>query len=181
MLLAHNDYNKMFEYDRDNWRCPQCALGYHECFLCCKEGYEDRDVFRCQRMCGKYYHLACVTSHERTMMLPDKKDIASIATAELVNPINDVARPSTRFVCPFHLCATCTQPFDPFHPNTYKRCHMCPTAYHVNVSEHLAAMHIEGAAISAAISLCVAFRVNDNGRFFCSAPSLAWRTKCVKS
>lgn len=43
---------------------------------------------------------------------------------------------TTRFVCPFHLCANpaCSQLFDPFHPPIYYRCHACPTAYHATVS-----------------------------------------------
>lgn len=51
---------------------------------------------------------------------------------------------STRFVCPFHLCAspTCGQPFDPFHPPIYYRCHACPSAYHSSVSCPTAALLI---------------------------------------
>lgn len=37
---------------------------------------------------------------------------------------------STRFVCPFHTCVTCNQPFHAFHPPVFFRCHACPSAFH---------------------------------------------------
>jgi hypothetical protein len=52
----------------------------------------------------------------------------------LLTPGIDPPGLTPHFVCPFHVCATCNQPFDAFHPSIYYRCHACPNSYHRPVS-----------------------------------------------
>lgn len=119
------------------------------------------DVHRCARMCGKYYHLACLKTNPRTQFMRSATvapftasrllecvttgaddavgtldaPTALIATPEQRWPTSVEAPPDTsvHFVCPFHTCAGCLKPFDVFRPPLYFRCHSCPTAYHYPV------------------------------------------------
>ena len=55
---------------------------------------------------------------------------ATPSSAHFASPPVSLEGTSTRFLCPFHECAGCAQPFDAFHPPIFLRCHACPTAYH---------------------------------------------------
>jgi hypothetical protein len=159
----------LFDYERDDWRCSACVIGVHDCLVCGKPGHDGMlvlihpvdlstlpiqkcdyagvDVFRCARLCGKYYHMECVQSNPRTKFLAPLaangsgcKDLNVAFRAEVFtkNDIKLQGYPpgtSPRFVCPFHTCAECNTPFHPFHPPLYYRCHACPVAYHISVSE----------------------------------------------
>jgi len=178
-LLAVRHVAGLPDMDRDDWRCVACTLGAHECFACGVAGADGVDVFRCARMCGKWYHVACAARDSRTRFLAanatggravaaadlqavrragaagalggagaDPRAVAALqladtalcvlpaaaAAADAHSASSSLALPagaSTRFVCPFHTCATCAQPFDAFHPPVYYRCHACPSAFHL--------------------------------------------------
>ena len=68
-LQKAREFGGLFDYDRDDWRCAACVTGVNECFSCGAVGVEGVDVFRCARMCGKVYHVACLEKNERTVWL----------------------------------------------------------------------------------------------------------------
>lgn len=69
-LQRHRWYSMLFDYDRDDWRCYACVSGVHECFICGENGHEGVDLFRCMRMCGKYFHLKCLSTWPLTQFFP---------------------------------------------------------------------------------------------------------------
>ncbi len=177
----------VFDFSRDDWRCSSCVTGEHECCMCGVSGQEGVSVFRCSRMCGKYFHIQCLAKNPLTQWLtpapvsgqasltkvPLKITLEGsggsstkgssnaqlhaahgvVSHALSAIPLTIVDRGSgrvsssapqpslelqadpitaARFVCPFHTCSGCLQPFNAFHPPLYYRCHACPTAYHVS-------------------------------------------------
>lgn len=59
----------VFDFGRDDWRCSSCVTGEHSCYVCGVAGLEGVSVFRCSRMCGKYYHTACLALNPLTRWL----------------------------------------------------------------------------------------------------------------
>jgi hypothetical protein len=59
----------LFDFSRDDWRCSSCVTGEHDCCMCGVAGQEGVAVFRCSRMCGKYYHLQCLAKNPLTQWL----------------------------------------------------------------------------------------------------------------
>ncbi|CAE1316000.1 WHSC1 [Acanthosepion pharaonis] len=92
-----------------SFKCDQCTTGLHSCFCCKQTG----NVKKCSVVhCGKFYHDTCVRKHPLTR-------------AE-----------SKSFICPLHLCVTCSADTSSSkNPKAAKgrlcRCLRCPTAYHV--------------------------------------------------
>ena len=114
----------------ENFRCTECQVNRHACFLCKKVGdeaavkREEEEVQEVEKgpilppprrcsvsQCGRYYHDSCLTA---TPLWPQAK----------LQPL----------VCPAHTCHTCASdnPRDPVmkHGGQLSRCVRCPTAYH---------------------------------------------------
>jgi len=121
--------SRLLDIDKDHWTCLNCATGVHDCFLCGSPGMAGVHVFRCQRMCGKYYHMECLAADPRTMWFSPPGTPLTTQAQEGSQP------PPTQpaFSCPFHSCTECGAPFDAFKPRTtVYRCQACPTAYHAS-------------------------------------------------
>lgn len=84
----------VFDFSRDDWRCSSCVTGEHECYVCGLAGLEGVSVFRCSRMCGKFYHLQCLVRNPLTRWLgptpPDK--LASLLRVPLSIPDSGAAQ-----------------------------------------------------------------------------------------
>jgi hypothetical protein len=93
--------------------------------------------------------LVVIAKDDRSSQLNSEKAVADALTAQLLINADQTdselmkltllgdtpkipAGTSTRFVCPFHSCATCNGPFNPFLPPLYYRCHACPSAFHAD-------------------------------------------------
>ena len=73
--------------NRENFKCDECLSGHHKCFLCKKESNSLNQTKKCSSSsCGKYYHDECVKS------------------SDLFRKENN----NKSFLCPLHLCATCS-------------------------------------------------------------------------
>ena len=119
--------SRLLDIDKDHWTCLNCVTNVHDCFLCGNPGVAGVEVFRCQRMCGKHYHLECLAADPRTQWFsPPNTDLTIQNAGGRGKP-----SPHPAFSCPFHLCSECGAPFDAFKPRTtVYRCQACPTAYH---------------------------------------------------
>ena len=129
-LAADALLSRLLDIDKDHWTCLHCATGVHDCFLCGNPGMAGVHVFRCQRMCGKYYHTECLAADPRTTWFsPPGTPLTTLAQEGSQAP--PPSQPA--FSCPFHSCTGCGAPFDAFKPRTtVYRCQACPTAYHAS-------------------------------------------------
>ena len=65
-LAASRAFAGLFDYDRDDWRCSGCVAGVRDCFICGDAGHEGVTLFRCARLCGKFFHTACLATQYPT-------------------------------------------------------------------------------------------------------------------
>jgi hypothetical protein len=107
-LQRHKWFSGIFDFERDDWRCFSCISRVNECFVCGISGLADVDVYRCQRLCGKYYHPACLQRYPLTQWLPGHltgrsldvhRDVSAEATEDAVvdmqMPVLDVLASSS--------------------------------------------------------------------------------------
>lgn len=104
---------------KDNYKCPKCTSGQHECFLCKKAPDAEHPTRKCSSStCGKHYHDECAKSNALFRTDPANKSM---------------------FICPWHSCATCVIDAKltvngndtTSTKGRFVRCVRCPTAYHV--------------------------------------------------
>lgn len=93
-LQLHRWYGNLFTYERDDWCCYACISGIHECFICGNSGHDGFDIFRCQRMCGKWYHLSCLAKWPSTKFYPTSLHGVYIDPSDTQQKIVSVATPA---------------------------------------------------------------------------------------
>jgi hypothetical protein len=84
----------LFDFSRDDWRCSSCVTGEHDCYMCGVAGPEGVSVFRCSRMCGKFFHLQCLAKNPLTRWLtpPPPAGLSCLTRLPLNVPVSEDAR-----------------------------------------------------------------------------------------
>lgn len=138
----HQECLELDDHQVETWICSECQQGKHTCFACKVPGLDFVDVFKCSLgTCGKYYHLACITS-DCAPYLPIKIDKARKTIT--LNPLQQTAYrqnyPEIKedpvvlevptFKCSRHICDTCFAFHGPVAATDLNPCVYCPRAFH---------------------------------------------------
>jgi hypothetical protein len=108
--------------------CDDCTNQKHVCTLCSNYGYDNEDIYKCSKStCGLFYHESCLSMRNIEVRLIRKNHENGIDEVLEHNSMNDhddevddneelrtkkklaMSLLERRFVCPAHLCWTCTQ------------------------------------------------------------------------
>ncbi|KAI7842773.1 hypothetical protein COHA_003520 [Chlorella ohadii] len=103
LLGLPSDLAELLATTSDTFRCPNCLAGVQQCFICKKEGEENKDVFKCiHASCGRHYHPKCAQ-----------------------------VDPGSPFACKLHTCKKCGQPAERgSKAGELVPCRRCPQAWH---------------------------------------------------
>lgn len=84
--------------------CNDCTRKQHHCSICQQYGQDDEDVFCCNRKdCGLYFHESCLSMQNVDVQI---REVESTYKSGGENAVTEIRR---IFICPAHVCWTCTQ------------------------------------------------------------------------
>jgi hypothetical protein len=97
----------------EDFICTDCVSHKHICSICSNYGYDDEDVYKCNKKnCGLFFHESCLSMQNIDMMVVVETHTNSQNNQNMKNPVsttNGMLNRKRRFVCPAHSCWTCTQ------------------------------------------------------------------------